>query len=56
MTTKVCCVCKVPKPLDQFYRQLDQIDGRGRKCKDCKREYNFKREQDLRDRKSQFIF
>ena len=35
VATKACCVCGEDKPLDQFYRKSDALDGRQRRCKPC---------------------
>ena len=33
--SKVCTKCKVEKPLDEFYRNKKQKDGRRARCKEC---------------------
>ena len=33
--SKVCTKCKVEKPLDEFYRNKKQKDGRRASCKEC---------------------
>lgn len=35
MSTKVCTLCLVNKPLDQFHRHAPSRDGRKPRCKDC---------------------
>ncbi len=34
---KRCCICKLEKPLDEFYRNRTRPDGRGAFCKSCDR-------------------
>lgn len=46
--TKRCSRCKLPKPLDDFDRRNDTVDGRQDYCKECRREYQ--RDDRLRTR------
>lgn len=38
---KACSKCSVVKPIDKFYREAGNADGRGVVCKDCKREHVY---------------
>lgn len=42
--SRVCCSCKVAKPLSEYHRYSRSPDGRQKKCKECcaayQREYN----------------
>lgn len=38
--TKICCDCKIEKPLGEFIKDKQQLDGHKRICKEC---YNEKR-------------
>lgn len=40
--SKVCFMCKVAKPLDDFYRDSTRKDGHQQMCKVCRREYQDK--------------
>src|SRR5882757_8941368 len=33
--SKICGKCKLEKPLDEFHRRSDAVDGRQRMCKAC---------------------
>jgi hypothetical protein len=48
MELKKCLDCSVKKPLSDFYKHKGMSDGRLNKCKECKRSYQKKREQELR--------
>ena len=37
---KLCCTCKIFKPLEAFYKSTKTEDGRQRQCKDCKKDAN----------------
>lgn len=40
MDMKTCRDCKLPKPVDQFYRNKRMADGRYPACASCTRQYN----------------
>lgn len=50
---KVCCVCGLPKELDQFQKKKRNRDGLDNRCKACKREYDNAYYRKKPDRKSQ---
>lgn len=37
---KICCSCKIPKPVEEFGKHSKNSDGLQNKCKSCKREYD----------------
>lgn len=37
---KVCCTCKVDKPLDDYYNNKSKSDGKSYQCRECKSGYN----------------
>lgn len=39
MNTKKCCVCKLARPIDQFYKAAKHSDGLQSKCKICHKTY-----------------
>lgn len=47
MKTKICKICKVEKPTDEFYIKCGNADNRDTVCADCRRkqkiEYKRKR-------------
>ena len=36
---KICTICKIEKPLDEFYRDSKRKDGFGYKCIPCQKAY-----------------
>lgn len=40
---KKCTKCGTVKPLDEFYRQARNKDGRSNDCGDCRRRYNLEK-------------
>ncbi len=51
MKTKVCTICKVDKPVEEFYKQPFT---RHSFCYGCKREYNKERYAKLKKRANMF--
>lgn len=43
---KICCKCKIEKPLEQYNKKSSNKDGLERYCKECHREKNKKHYQD----------
>lgn len=39
MELKTCCVCKVDKELDQFYKDPKGKGGKQSRCKECNKAY-----------------
>lgn len=39
MDAKICCSCRVSKPLGEFHRRKASHDGRQSRCKDCCKTY-----------------
>ena len=37
LTTKTCVKCYETKPIQHFYREKNNIDGRRNNCKECKK-------------------
>ena len=42
METKKCSVCKIEKPLSEFYKDLRALDGKASECKKCHNEETIK--------------
>lgn len=40
MDRKTCTVCKLEKPIDEFYNSSIYADGKGYRCKDCDKKAN----------------
>lgn len=38
MKVKLCYTCNQEKPLEDFYKHPNSVDGRGTRCKPCARE------------------
>lgn len=53
---KTCSTCKVPKILDDFYKQADGYMGRHASCKDCRKEYGKRTYDPIRDREKRLRF
>jgi superfamily II helicase len=49
-TTKVCKVCHIEKPLEDFAKGLGMRDGRRTICKKCFNEHTRTIKQEARDR------
>jgi hypothetical protein len=50
---KKCCGCKIPKPLDNFYKHKKQLDGHSPYCIECTRENSkryFQRKKEKRSK------
>ena len=43
---KICCKCKIQKPLEQYNKKSSNKDGLERYCKECHKEKNKKHYQD----------
>lgn len=58
MKTKRCNICKIDKPIDQFYRKKGAKDGLQSRCKDCHRiwwrSYGYQYEQQRRQRDPEY--
>lgn len=50
MNSKVCCKCKLEKPLTSFGKLQRSKDGLRYDCNDCRKEYNMK----MKEQKSQY--
>lgn len=51
MSIKICNKCKIPKELDQFYKDKTNLTGYCPKCKECKKKY----EESLKDKKQVYL-
>jgi superfamily II helicase len=49
---KICKTCGVEKPLDEYHRNKNYLDGRVKECKDC-RNTKLKAQKELRGKVSQ---
>jgi len=38
ITEKACTICKIVKPIGEFYRRERALDGHQNSCKECERE------------------
>lgn len=47
---KVCCRCKIEKPVSNFHNKTSSKDGLDSRCKDCKGNYNKKWRSDNLDK------
>lgn len=45
---KICFICNIEKPLDEFYKHKGMRDGHLNKCKTCTKEYSNAREKELK--------
>lgn len=41
--TKICCQCKIEKPLEDFVKDNRRPDGHSTLCKECKRKRDRER-------------
>ena len=39
---KICCICKVVKPITEFFKDKSKFDGLCTKCKACAQEYRLR--------------
>lgn len=49
MCTKVCRVCGIEKPLEEFNKDRRQPDGYATRCKECKRAYDRARYEKIKN-------
>lgn len=53
MEGKVCGKCGIWKPLEEYHKDETKKDGRGSKCKECKKQYNKRYYKDNAERRKE---